>query len=147
MVAKTPHAKNHAGLAPLDSRFVDVDALPWQATRFPGVDAKTLIEDKETGLLTLLVRMAPGARLPDHEHVRIEQTYVLQGHLVCGEGEVTAGNYVWRPAGSRHAAWSPNGGLMIGVFLQPNRFFDQEAEAAGVSGKAAAAAIEPVDAA
>ena len=30
--------------------------------------------------------MAPGATLPDHEHVLIEQTYVLEGSLVDKEG-------------------------------------------------------------
>jgi anti-sigma factor ChrR (cupin superfamily) len=125
VVTVTPHAKPHDGLAPLDSRFVTVDALPWQKTRFPGVEIKTLLEDKVTGLLTLLLRMAPGACLPDHEHVRIEQTYVLEGRLVDDEGEVTAGNYVWRPAGSRHTARTPDGALMIAFFLEPNRFYDQ----------------------
>ena len=41
---------------------VDVDKLPWVKTRFPGVEAKTLMENKETGLATLLMRWAPGAR-------------------------------------------------------------------------------------
>ena len=50
--------------------------------------------------------------LPDHEHVLIEQTYVLEGSLVDKEGpdagvEVGPGEFVWRPAGSRHTAWSP----------------------------------------
>ena len=70
--------------------------------------------------------MAPGSYLPDHEHVKIEQTYVLEGRLVDDEGEVTAGNYVWRPAGSRHTARAPEGGLMIAFFLQPNRFYDKQ---------------------
>ena len=80
--------------------------------------------DKSTGLLTMLLRMAPGAKLPDHEHVLIEQTYVLEGSLVCGEGECTAGQYVWRPAGSRHDAWGgPKGGVMLAMFQIPNKFF------------------------
>jgi quercetin dioxygenase-like cupin family protein len=39
------------------------------------------------------------------------------------EGEVTAGNYVWRPAGSRHSANAPHGALVLGFFLKPNRFY------------------------
>jgi anti-sigma factor ChrR (cupin superfamily) len=125
MAAITPNARNHAGLAEHDSRFVRIDELPWERTRFPGVEAKTLLLDKERGLVTVLLRMAPGARLPDHEHVQIEQTYVLEGRLVDDEGETTAGNFVWRPAGSRHSAHTPEGGLMIAMFLTPNRFYDQ----------------------
>ena len=36
--------------------------------------------------MTALMRFAPGAVLPDHEHVNIEQTYVLEGRLVDKEG-------------------------------------------------------------
>ena len=110
--------------APLASRFVDVQALPWEKTRYPGIETKTLLVERKTGLLTLLMKMAPGARLPDHEHVQIEQTYVLEGSLLCGEGECKAGEFVWRPAGSRHEAWAgPQGGLMLAMFQVPNRFY------------------------
>ncbi len=124
MAAVTPDAENHEGLGRLSSRYVDVATLPWRRTRFSGVDIKTLLEDKETGLVTTLVRMAPGACLPDHEHVQIEQTYVIEGRLVDDEGAVGAGDFVWRPAGSRHSAHAPDGALLLGFFLQPNRFYD-----------------------
>ena len=127
MTAETPNAKNHAGLATLDSRYVNVAALPWETTRFPGIEMKTLLRDTDSGLQTLLMRMAPGAELPDHEHVRMEQTYVLEGSLADAQGTVTAGNYVWRPAGSRHSACAPDGALLLGFFLEPNRFADEGA--------------------
>ena len=69
----------------LASRFVDVASLPWEKTAYAGIEQKTLLVDKQTGLITALMRMAPGARLPDHEHVKIEQTYVLEGSLECPE--------------------------------------------------------------
>ena len=111
--------------------------MPWEPTRFSGIETKTLLEDTESGLRTMLLRMAPGARLPDHEHVRIEQTYVLEGRLVDAEGEARAGDYVWRPAGSRHAVHAPDGALLLAFFLAPNRFHEQEtgADAASTSGK------------
>ena len=124
MAIVTPDARNHADLPPLASRYVDVAALPWVATRFPGVDMRILMEDKATGLMTALVRFAPGAVLPDHEHVELEQTWVLEGALEDDEGVVTAGNYVWRPGGSRHDARAPGGCLTLSFFLKPNRFFD-----------------------
>lgn len=123
--AVTPNAKSHAGLGPLASRFVDVASMPWEKTRFEGVEAKTLLLDKASGMVTVLLRMAPGARLPDHEHVLVEQTYMLEGRLVDEEGECGPGDFVWRPAGSRHEAWTPDGGLMIAFFQVPNRFYDQ----------------------
>jgi anti-sigma factor ChrR (cupin superfamily) len=127
MAAITPNAAEHAKLPPMASRFVDVATLPWQKTIYPGVEAKTLLLERASGLLTVLLRMAPGAKLPDHEHVLIEQTWVLEGSLVCGEGTCSAGQFVWRPAGSRHEAWAgPEGGLMIAMFQIPNRFYEKD---------------------
>lgn len=135
MHAMTPKAEGHASLPELASRFVDVDALPWEHAQFPGVEYKTLFVDQESGVMTVLLRMAPGARLPDHEHVRIEQTYVLEGKLVDDDGVVTAGNFVWRPAGSRHSAHTPEGGLMLAFFLKPNKFYGQNGEVTDMLGR------------
>ncbi|HXR59436.1 MAG TPA: cupin domain-containing protein [Burkholderiales bacterium] len=136
MSGLTPNAKRHESLPPLASRFVEVAKLPWEKTRFAGVEMKTLLVDRETGLVTSLMRFAPGARLPDHEHVLIEQTYVLEGSLVCGEGECKAGDYVWRPSGSRHEAWAgPGGGLMLAMFQIPNRFFENDGRETDVTGQ------------
>lgn len=122
--AVTAAARAAGGMGPLSSRYVTVSDLPWQATPFPGVKIKMLYEDKERGLMTQLVRMEPGATITFHEHVDIEQTYVLEGSLKDEEGECTAGNFVWRPAGNRHTATAPNGALLIGVFQKPNKFFE-----------------------
>jgi len=136
MSGLTPNAKRHESLPPLASRFVEVAKLPWEKTRFAGVEMKTLLVDRETGLVTSLMRFAPGARLPDHEHVLIEQTYVLEGSLVCGEGECKAGDYVWRPSGSRHEAWAgAQGGLMLAMFQIPNRFFENDGRETDVAGR------------
>lgn len=64
MSAVTPNAKHRQGLPDLKPRFVKLDTLPWESTKFPGVETKTLLVDKSTGLLTVLLRMAPGARCP-----------------------------------------------------------------------------------
>ena len=85
---------------------------------------QVLMEDKETGITTSLTRFAPGATLPDHEHVMLEQSFILEGSLSDHEGTATAGNYVWRPGGSRHDAYSKDGCIALGFFLKPNKFFD-----------------------
>jgi anti-sigma factor ChrR (cupin superfamily) len=122
------------------SRYVRPQDLPWEKMRFPGCETKTLMFDPASGMATVLVKMAPGATLPDHEHVLIEQTYVLSGSLVDKDGpdaglEVKAGEFVWRPPGSRHVAWSPTGGEMIGIFQVPNKFFDQSGRVTDANGK------------
>jgi anti-sigma factor ChrR (cupin superfamily) len=113
------------GFPPPDvaSRYVNVDALPWEPTPYPGIEMKILLKD-ESGLMTALFRWAPGSVLPLHEHTDIEQTFVLEGSLEDHEGTVTAGNFVWRPKGSTHIARAPHGALLIGFFLKPNRFLE-----------------------
>ena len=75
------------------------------------------------------MRLGPGAVLPDHEHVKIEQTYMLEGKLIDKEGPVAGlsvgpGEFVWRGAGTRHVAWTPEDGLMLAMFQVPNKFFE-----------------------
>ena len=130
MLTATSHMPRENQMHDLASRFVEVDALPWKPTPTPGIDMKILLQDETTGLLTALFRWAPGTELPLHEHVDIEQTYVLSGSIVDDEGEVTEGNFVWRPRGNRHIARAPNGALVLAMFLRPNRFL--EGKLAGV---------------
>jgi anti-sigma factor ChrR (cupin superfamily) len=122
MTAATAFMAGEDRLGPLDSRYVAVDSLPWKPTPCPGIDMKILLEDKETGLLTALFRWQAGAELALHEHVEVEQTFVLEGSLIDDEGAVSAGNYVWRPKGNRHIAKSPHGALVLSMFLKPNIF-------------------------
>ena len=122
------------------SHHVKPAEMPWQKLRFPGCEVKSLLFDAKTGLATLLFRMAPGAMLPDHEHVLIEQTYVLEGSLVDKDGpdaglEVGPGEFVWRPAGSRHSAWSPKGGTFLAMFQIPNKFFEADGKVTDSAGK------------
>jgi anti-sigma factor ChrR (cupin superfamily) len=124
VTAETPALPGQSALGPLDSRYVDVAGLPWKPTQVKGIDMKILLQDKTTGLLTALFRWQPGTRLPLHEHVEIEQSYLLEGSLVDDEGECTAGNFVWRPKGNRHDAYSPNGALVLAIFLRPNVFLE-----------------------
>lgn len=111
-------------LGPLTSRYIDVASLPWKATPTPGIEMKILFQDTSSGLLTALFRWEPGTALPLHEHVEIEQTYVLSGSIVDDEGEVREGDFVWRPKGNRHLARAPHGALVLSFFLKPNRFLE-----------------------
>ena len=124
-----------AQTADTHSHLVRPQDMEWQKTRFPGCEAKTLLFDRSTGLMTALMRFEPGAVLPDHEHVKIEQTYVLEGSLECPEGTCRAGQFVWRPAGSRHEAWAgPQGGLFLAMFQVPNKFFGRDGRITGFAG-------------
>ena len=126
MAITTPNVPGIDALAELASRYISVESLPWKPTPTPGIDMKILMQDKESGLLTALFRWAPGTRLPLHEHVEVEQTYVLEGSIEDDEGEVFAGDFLWRPRGNQHLARSPNGALVLSFFLRPNKFLEGE---------------------
>jgi anti-sigma factor ChrR (cupin superfamily) len=130
MTAITPSADTINALPALASRYVTVDDLPWRPTGYPGIDIKVLLQEPESGLLTALFRWEPGSSLPLHEHVEIEQTWVLEGSIVDDEGESTAGNFAWRPKGNQHRAYAPNGALVIAFFLRPNVFLEGPAAGA-----------------
>ena len=103
------------------STYLDVSKIAWEPTTWPGIETKTLYRDP-SGRMTTLTKMAPGAKLPRHRHVGLEQSYVLEGTLVDDDGRCTAGNFVWRRPGSVHAAWSPDGCIVLGIFERPNEF-------------------------
>jgi anti-sigma factor ChrR (cupin superfamily) len=103
---------------PLASRFVDVESLPW-VDAGPGNEMKVLMHDAETGMITILTRLAPGASIPFHVHEAMEQTYILEGSLKDDEGECPAGTFIVRPRGSKHSPVAPNGCTMMVFFLKP----------------------------
>mgnify|MGYP001125709593 CR=1 FL=1 len=40
--------------------------------------------------------------------------------------EIKAGEFVWRDPGSRHSAYSPEGGIMLSMFQIPNKFYERD---------------------
>src|SRR6202162_55326 len=140
MDAVTPKTERKTGPKSEHSHVVRPADMEWQKTRFPGCEAKTLLFDKATGVVTALMRFAPAATVPDHEHVKMEQTDVLEGRLVDKDGpaaglDVGPGEFVWREPGSRHVAWCPDGGLMLAMFQIPNKFHEPDGRVTDLSGK------------
>jgi anti-sigma factor ChrR (cupin superfamily) len=116
----------HADIKPentpeLVSRHLDAPNMPWEKTKFPGIAIKVLYSD-DSGITTALFKLDPGAVVPLHEHTALEQTYVIEGTIEDHEGVCGPGQFVWRPGGNRHEARSPNGAVILGFFLKPNRF-------------------------
>jgi anti-sigma factor ChrR (cupin superfamily) len=107
-----------SSLGALASRFIETETVPWIETA-PGNKMKVIYHDPATDMLTILARLEPGAGIPPHVHEDLEQTFVLDGSLVDQEGECTAGNFVIRAKGSRHAPTAPKGCTMLVFFLKP----------------------------
>ena len=107
-----------SSLGALASRFIETESLPWIATA-PGSKMKVIYHDAVSGMLTILGKLEPGSGIPPHLHEDLEQTFVLEGSLRDEEGECTAGNFVIRAKGSRHAPTAPKGCTMLVFFLKP----------------------------
>ena len=117
---ESPKSPNPPELA---SRYLRSAELPWvPMAQAPGVECKVLYQDEKTGIFTGLFRIPPGGVGPDHVHQALEQTYVLEGQFGDEEGMAGPGDFIWRPAGNRHEAYSPSGCVILGFFLQPNTF-------------------------
>ena len=102
-------------LALSGSRYVDVAAMLWSEP-VPGLRMKVLYKDDQAKEAMVLVEAGPGAVIPEHVHGGVEWALVLEGTMEDEEGVVSAGNFVYRPAGSRHSVRMPNGAKYIGLF-------------------------------
>lgn len=78
----------------------------------PGVRMKLLREDAETR--SYLLRMAPGASLPAHNHIHEEECMVLEGEVQLGDVHAQAGDYHLARSGLAHGSlYSPGGCLLF----------------------------------
>lgn len=82
---------------------VDVDAMEWKALPYPGIRAKVLHSDPETGDRAALIELEEGARYPLHDHPGGEHAYILEGELKAGGEVLRAGQYLHTPPGVPHA--------------------------------------------
>lgn len=91
------------------------DAGRWK-TIGPGVECKLLYSDKASGARSLMMRLAPGAVYPAHDHSSLEECVIVEGDMIVGDLQLRAGDYHAVQAGTRHAeVTSQNGGV---VFLR-----------------------------
>ncbi len=85
------------------------DESGWLPGPAAGVEIRLLLKTK-----TMLVKLAPGARVPTHHHNSEEQCLVLEGQLTDGQVTVEAGDFVYMPIGSTHnELWSDTGCLFL----------------------------------
>jgi quercetin dioxygenase-like cupin family protein len=90
---------------------VQPDGPGWQPF-LPGVDIRVLHE--ADGVLSYLLRLAPGASLPPHRHALDEECVVLEGTLRVGtHTEVRAGGYHLAHRGALHPTVSTATGATI----------------------------------
>jgi anti-sigma factor ChrR (cupin superfamily) len=93
----------------------------WRPTADPGVSFKLLFVDRERATVTTLVRMEPGARIPAHRHLGLEQCLVLEGDLSSGGIEMSAGDFNCSMPGSVHDELTTKGGALF-IIISPERY-------------------------
>jgi anti-sigma factor ChrR (cupin superfamily) len=76
----------------------------------PGIECKLLATDTARHRVSMLVRLAPGARYPAHTHAGIEELHLLDGELRVDERKLLSGDYNYGApgAGDEHV-WSETG--------------------------------------
>lgn len=73
----------------------------WQPLS-PGIEWAMLWQDTSQRQASVLVRMAPGARMKAHHHPAAEECLLLEGDLKIDDKSFAAGDFMVAPAGSRH---------------------------------------------
>lgn len=72
-----------------------------------------------------LLRYAPGASVPEHEHTGLETILVLDGSQSDERGTYETGTLVLNPAGTRHSVWSAAGCVVLIQWEQPVRILGE----------------------
>jgi anti-sigma factor ChrR (cupin superfamily) len=76
----------------------------------PGISCKLLATDSENDRVSMLVRLAPGAAYPPHQHGGVEELYLLDGELMIDDRKLYPGDYNRAEPGSAdQRVWSETG--------------------------------------
>jgi anti-sigma factor ChrR (cupin superfamily) len=107
----------------LAQQIFDLSALAagkgeWKAWR-EGVDICPLYDDARSGRSAALLRYAPNAEVPAHEHAGFEHIFVLAGAQEDAKGIYRAGSMVVNPPGSRHSVRSAEGCTVLILWEHP----------------------------
>jgi anti-sigma factor ChrR (cupin superfamily) len=86
-----------------------------------GVRLKRLYVDQKTGIATSLVRMMPGTALPVHQHLGVEQFFVIEGDCNVAGQTLGSGDYHRAEAGSTHETTYTTGGTLF-LLIAPERY-------------------------
>src|SRR5271155_3315337 len=124
-IASEVRARNSATIDKNGMRFMLSNLMPWEGTAIKGIESKVLFRDAAKGMVTVLVRMAPGTSGPRHRHAEVEESYVLEGDVTISGVEMKAGDYCRAEPGSVHIGISTRGGCQfITIASERNELLD-----------------------
>ena len=93
----------------------------WRPLR-AGVDIAILYGGGEDEPAAALLRYAPGAQVPEHEHRGYEHILILRGLQSDAHGEYGVGQLIISPPGTRHSVTSKDGCLVLAIWEKQVRF-------------------------
>lgn len=82
-------------------------------TLLPGVEKKILNEDHKNQIQSYLLKIAPGASIPEHLHPGDEEGFMIEGEVSFGDIHLSAGDYLFAPKGTTHAKATTKTGCMV----------------------------------
>ena len=76
----------------------------------PGISCKLLATDTDRHVVSMLVRLAPGAAYPPHTHAGVEELHLLDGELWIDGRKLYPGDYnQGEPGADDQSVWSETG--------------------------------------
>jgi quercetin dioxygenase-like cupin family protein len=96
----------------------DADGVKPMPFQIPGATGEFLIQilnqDQASGVVTSIVHLPPGGRIPAHRHqAGSEMHYVLEGDLVDSGRSLGAGSFLTHPAGQVHGPHESRNGAKV----------------------------------
>lgn len=99
--------------APALTQTVRGPSVPWE-TAWECVWVKVLRHDVSLDLQVIVLRMAPGGRVPGHAHIKEEECMVLESEVLIGTQRLRKGDFHLAHAGAHHPdITTPTGALLL----------------------------------
>ena len=96
-------------------KAAEIEPMPFS---IPGADGEFRIqilnEDQGKGVVTTIVHLPPGGRIPAHRHQKgAEMHYVLEGDLIDAGRTLGPGAFLTHPAGQTHGPHESKQGARV----------------------------------
>lgn len=115
-----PDAKQTIILHDIFNLAAQADRLTWQPFH-DGIDIYPIYKS-ERGCAAALLRYAPGAAVPAHEHLGYEHILVLHGEQSDEHDAYPQGTLTISPPGTSHTVHSAGGCVVLAIWEKPVSF-------------------------
>jgi len=114
---EVPNAPNESGAPRRRVPVVPAGADGWRAMA-PGTRVRPLAAGHAESVDVVLLEMAPGAVLPEHEHGGLEEIFLLRGSCRAQGRSIRAGDYHRAGHGTEHEDTTTDEGCLMLVVLR-----------------------------